>query len=492
MKNGKDKKSNLGSIPLLFYIAVVSLCLVVPGVLTLFERNTSGSSYHLPSFITVTESEKSLNLDFSSEFDDFFSENFGLREELVNTRAKLMCLLFRNYTGDKVVVGNDGWMYFTETTDDYTGESAMNDRGIFRMAHTIELMDEYLSQYGIKMVFFSAPNKNSIYPEYMPREYLRSQSKSNLDRLSEKMAGCKSYLNVKESLLEYKEQCSTDIYHKSDSHWNSYGAMKAYELIEANLNSRIANFDFCSFDIPENADTYAWAGDLSAMIFPTDPPNDIQYDLHIPQIYTSERPITDMMSVEIQTTCSGKYYSALCYRDSFFNVLIDPVADSFCRTRFTRALPYDLSAAVDGKYNVVIIELVERNLDQLLNKAPVATAPIREAPAKSGCLKDIEQLCELEDDTDEITINGALGEWCTLNDEDRVFIELRGEKGSVYFEAYPILDGDPDADNGFSATINKHSLPDDTYSAFIHVGNSSETVCAKLIAGVEDNEQKEQ
>ncbi|MBE6753130.1 MAG: hypothetical protein E7559_02050 [Ruminococcaceae bacterium] len=472
------------------YVVIIFFLFAVPGLLTLFMRS-SGSGPQRPSLIVATESKNELNLEFPSEFDDYFSSNFGLRSQFVTADAKLHDALLHHSSNDQVLVGKEDWLYFTETTDDYTGESAMDDRDIFRMARTIELMNEYTRQYGITMVFFAAPNKNSVYPEFMPGTVLASKEKSNLDRLSERLRGCNAYIDMKSAMLDYKENCTVDIYHKEDSHWNNLGALRGFDMIQANLNSRIAGFDYISYEDELQVEETVWSGDLAYMLFPTSAPSDVQYDLGIAKRYSSEKPMTDNMATEISTVCSGRYYSAICYRDSFFNALIHPVANAFYRTRFTRTLPYDLNASVEGEYNVAIIELVERNLYLLLQNAPVASAPRREMPQLSSETIAAKQLCTIKNHEDKVVINGTLGSWADVQEEDLVFIELRGETGRYFFEAFPIAEDSPYEDNGFSAIISKLALPDDTYSAYVHYGNTQRTTCARLDVLAEDEQTAE-
>ena len=77
---------------------------------------------------------------------------------------------------------------------------------------------------------------------------------------------------------------------------------------------------------------------------------------------------------EIQTeSLTGKAGSLLMIRDSFGNSLTPFIADEFGDAEFLNGTPYDLSKAIDGERDIVIFETVERNLDRLIQDAPVLT-----------------------------------------------------------------------------------------------------------------------
>ncbi len=460
----------------------------IPGAASLFTAGDSSETP--PSLVEITESQKKANLEFPSQFDDYFSDNFGFRKQIVAADALARRSLLGQSSNEQVILGSNDWMYYSETLDSYTGAAAMDDRSLFRMSKTIELMDEYLRDYGVTLVFFSAPNKNSVYPEYMPLTVYRNREPSNLDRLSQRMNGNSAYIDMKSLLLDSKKNSTTPLYRRYDSHWNNVGALRAFEQLEANLNSRIAGFDYVNYADDVRVTETQSIGDISEMLLPDMGWTDTQYDLGLPQNYSFESPMNSEMDAEIKTVCSGRYYSAICYRDSFFNALIPVVSNSFQRVRYTRALPYDLTQAVNGGYHIAVIELVERNLNLLIENAPVSEAPVRCKPEKFRQIKNAEQLCSFVDNGDTVKVSGIVGDWRSVGDEDCIYIEMRGENDSCFFEAYPIAEGDSKENDGFSATISKLHLQNDQYKAYIHIGSPAETRCAPLI--YEYSEQEEQ
>jgi hypothetical protein len=51
--------------------------------------------------------------------------------------------------------------------DDYLNQNTLSERGIQRVAITLELMGKYLEANDTDFIVTIAPNKNTIYPEMM-------------------------------------------------------------------------------------------------------------------------------------------------------------------------------------------------------------------------------------------------------------------------------------------------------------------------------------
>jgi hypothetical protein len=111
------------------------------------------------------------------------------------------------------------------------------------------------------------------------------------------------------------------------------------------------------------------------MLYPslTDPETDKVYGGTLAFTYTGKATKPDSITLE---TASEKSGSLLCYRDSFGNLLYPYLADSYGACYFSRAAAYDLTREGD----FVLIELVERNLSNLISSKnlPVMPSPVVE------------------------------------------------------------------------------------------------------------------
>ena len=84
---------------------------------------------------------------------------------------------------------------------------------------------------GIPYLLIIPPNKDTIYPEFMPAAYNKLHSRSRLDQLLDYMKDHSSVvvLDIREDLFRAKQ--IEPVYDVTDSHWNSRGAFIAYQRI---------------------------------------------------------------------------------------------------------------------------------------------------------------------------------------------------------------------------------------------------------------------
>lgn len=311
------------------------------------------------------------NADFLSDTAQWFSDHFFLRQELISWNNRLTAAVFGTSGAEDVILGADGWLYYCYTLDDYTGIDPMPDRELFCAAKNLSLMAEYCRGQGREFLFFAAPNKNSVYPEYMPDYGITAETRDvqRLYALLEQMGV--PYLDLY-PLFEEQEDA---LYFAHDTHWNTRGAALAADAVNEAFGRESAYFsgDF-SQEEPHK-------GDLYQMLYPAFQDREMGPVYGGSLDFTYEDSANKPDSITLVTK-SGGSGSLLAYRDSFGNLLYPYLADSFGQARFSRSVSYDLTLEAD----FVLIELVERNLGYLVANLPVMPAPERELalPESSG------------------------------------------------------------------------------------------------------------
>ncbi len=459
----------------IFYIAFfIALC-SLPSVCMLFGLSAgegmSDSVREAPSLFVDGKPDT----QFPQKFDDYFSTNFAFRNELVTAEALIEYKVFANSSNDKVIAGRNGWLYFSETLGDYTGESLFSDRTVWRISHTIEMMNEYCEANGVTMVFAAAPNKNTVYPQYMPKNIIKSSEHGNLDRLSELLRGSPFYVDLKQMFSELDDE--TIYYHKLDSHWNNLGALEVYNAVGMNLSGRIDAYEWNDYRSELSITQTTVSGDLSKMLFPKLDYLDVQYDLGLEKRYTSERPLTDKMAIRIDTTCADGTHSAVIFRDSFANSLIDLFSNNFASASYRRAMPYDLGCVVDEGYDIVICEIAQRNIGQIAEHAPVMYALPARLPNAAIAQSDKKQYCSMVRDENGFSVFGVLSDDVILDTESRIYVSF----GDMCVEAFPIADGEPENDRGFYVSVRCEGQGTELYDDMkIYVCGKTDVICCEL------------
>lgn len=350
--------------PILYCSVFVALCLVLGLGAFLIPVDADAEGRDLAPFPSFA-AEGKFNTDFFNEFDAWLTDHFTARQFFINQNSAVMENVF--HTGsDQVIVGEDGFLFYNATAADYCGESLLTEEEIDAIADSLSQMAETAAGYGAKLIVAVAPNKNTIYGEYMPAAYRavreNAAAVSNMDLLCEALA-------ERGILAADLRPCLTDAdplsYHKRDTHWNGAGALAAYNTILDALE--IPHEDYASYPLIHTSD---FPGDLDGMLYPGAGKTDDNYmpdfDFASAFVYTSAGNSPMDMTI---TTRGGGQGSLLVFRDSFGSAMIPYFSASFRDVRYERAMPYRIDLLARYPADAVIIEIAERNIPLLIPDA---------------------------------------------------------------------------------------------------------------------------
>lgn len=351
--------------------AFLTACLIPSVGMLLVPESSAAANQQLAPPPSLTREDGSFNSDVLRDVTDYLADHFAFRQELITADAALNAAVFRVSAEEDVVLGRDGWLYYAETVDDYLHTAPLTERQLWASARSLSLVREYVQSRGAELLFTVAPNKASIYPQYLPNVGAPLDGPSNLDRLLPCLeAEGVPYAELREALGSGTDQ----LYFRLDSHWNGQGAALAQQVLLQALDKEAQPFR----GGPSQVVTRNQPGDLYEMLYPTgtEPDWDVQYDR--PFTFTYVRQPRSAEDQRIETENSSKTGNLLMYRDSFGNDLHPFMAEEYGSALFSRSMPWQLELLDQTGADTVVIELVERNLDYLSARAPVFPAPERQ------------------------------------------------------------------------------------------------------------------
>ena len=168
------------------------------------------------------------------EVDIFF--NHALTKNEVDPYDDSIEYPIKYLNDSKVIMGQSDWLYLGELNIPYyTGEKTFTSEAEIKnyIRPYLKLKDK-CEKLGKNLVIFVCPEKEEIYPEYMPTMEikdsverpikLRDYIKNNTDL---------KYIYPKEELLKYKKDYL--LYKKYDTHWNPVGAYIATNILKEAL-----------------------------------------------------------------------------------------------------------------------------------------------------------------------------------------------------------------------------------------------------------------
>ncbi len=231
-----------------------------------FEDADKRSLANLPDRLAISS--------FSKQTEAYLDDHFGFRPDLIRWNILMRIHLFGVAPLQSVILGKDSWLFYrSEALDDgdcindFMGSIPLSEATLEELRTRLEENNRIFAEKGIKYIVAIAPNKDTIYGEYLPERFARNRARTRLEQFYDHMEkrSCLKVLDFRNALLRQKSKAP--LYLATDSHWNSFGAYIAY----TEIMKRISDFYPDTGTIALNGDIAvkrrAKGGDLAQILF---------------------------------------------------------------------------------------------------------------------------------------------------------------------------------------------------------------------------------
>jgi hypothetical protein len=229
---GRSRKYASALLTGLFF----ALCLL-PGVLLFtFEGETRSlvENRDLAGLPSAPATVEALGT-WTGEFDAFVADHFGGRKKLV-AAYNYVHVLGGISPNPRVLIGRDGWFFLEQTflKDSNRGAMPLSEQALADLLASFERRRAYLDSKGIGFAVLPLPDKNSIFPQYLPAT-VEFVGPSRLEQFRDACAHVR-FICV-DALAAVREATADgeETYFQTDSHWNSRGAWFAYRALMETL-----------------------------------------------------------------------------------------------------------------------------------------------------------------------------------------------------------------------------------------------------------------
>jgi len=450
----------------IFIILTIALC-IAPFVLMIGFRTDSTSENKTLAAVPSITTEEGINKEYLSDWGAYFTDHYAFKEFLVSVNSNLYSIIFGVSTEDDVIVGENGYLYYTATLDDYQHNDSVSERKLYNMAHNIKIYQEYVESMGISFIFTIAPNKNSVYGDNMPERYkLTVSDYSDAERLL-------PYLEAEEvnyvDLFELFNNANENLYYEKDSHWNNKGAVMVYNRLLDEANVR--HYDYSDVT-PVIVDDYV--GDLNKMVYSVFAKGEKDYQYLTDVDFVSADPDYSVEDQIVETSNDSGEASLLMYRDSFGNSLIPYFSQAFEKAYYSKKVPYNEKDIEESNPDLIIMEKVERHIPTLAEVVPTMSALRTEFEGVDIKEYNTNTVCEITNDDRYYIISGEIDSNFMDNDSN-VYIELDNGTDIIRYEAY--LVSSKSSDYGYKAYIPIDDAAGSDISVKIYVSNSKDGLC---------------
>ncbi len=306
-----------------------------------------------------------------AEIESYFNDRLAFRESLLRWHARAKTDLGASIT-DKVIVGKDGWLFLNPAKSEIFGRGAACADDQFNLwSAALKERHEWLAERGITYLVVITPEKQSVYPEYLPAKPVsESVSASDLLRRWLKESSI-PWVDLLPPLQAARAQ--GPLYFRTDTHWNDRAGYIAYQATVNRLASfwpKMKPIDRDQFE----GEQCGRVGELGKILrFPADTVEMTEY-LHLrkprarlmdidvgldPKLHAPQD-----MEAQVWSTGDARLPRCVVFHDSFAAFVIRPVlAEHFELVAFAPTASLDPDVVERFRPQIVIQQIVERKLD---------------------------------------------------------------------------------------------------------------------------------
>lgn len=279
-------------------------------------------------------------LQYPARFEAYFNDHFGLREKMISANNFIFAELLRTSPVPEVMMGKDDWLFVAsiDTPESFHGLRPLSAAELERWQLLLEGRRDWLASHGIKYLFAVAPNKSTIYQQFLPRRFEGIGAETPLSQLMSHMAmgSTVNVVDLRGGLIAASGQ--EKVYYQTDSHWNHIGAHIAYQQIVRATRQwfpRETPLPLEGFSVKPSGQKL---GDLARMLGGGVAIAEKQLmpgagcgafvETGLPQL-SGYRLNYKYGGGIVRTQCAGKPLRVIVFRDSFFTAALPYFADQY-------------------------------------------------------------------------------------------------------------------------------------------------------------------
>jgi alginate O-acetyltransferase complex protein AlgJ len=313
---------------------------------------------------------------FVHEFDQYYKENFGLRNALFYAFSHWKYYgLGQSPLPEKVVVGKNGWFYLgnseNRVIDQHRGLLPFSTDMLRAIANRLTMHQQTLARQGKTLYVFVALDSHTIYSENLPDQLLPYARPSRLDQFVQYMSQHTAVpiVDVRDTLLATKNHYR--LYYQTDTHWNNAGTLVGCAALLNAIRPARPTLERLALPNYKIEKQRGLGGDLVSLFMLQKKIKDsVYYDitpiarLKAQPTDTIPNPLGGYPSYRF-SGLDSRQPRLLLVGDSFSHSLMDYLPGYFSASYFIRSRHLDPKLIQSERPDVVVVEIVERNLNWL-------------------------------------------------------------------------------------------------------------------------------
>jgi len=235
--------------------AIILLLLSLPAAQMKFkfvkERKLSGETHKKK--LKPLDFSHLLSGDYQRSFEEWFSDNIGLRGHLVRLDNQLTYKIFGDLDGGVVtrnLLGKGKMLYQKEYVKSIDGFDSVKISKLEHYVKMLKRLQDYQKARGKGLLLLIGATKASLYPEFIPKRYRASDSvrrTSNYQNLLPLLAKYEiDFFDTQEYFTEKKKTSDFSYFAPSAAHWGDVASCEVgnelMRITGKQLGQKVTNF----------------------------------------------------------------------------------------------------------------------------------------------------------------------------------------------------------------------------------------------------------
>ena len=314
--------------------------------------------------------------------------------EMYNVPRLLMKDIRPGVVCEHVIIGYDDYMFYEDTLNDFIGSGFLTDTVYNRAVKTLIERNNWAASHGKKFYFVIAPNKNTVYPDYMPEGYTMA-SYRRYDQFVEMLqsAGITAVDLRGTMAAAVRDVPERNLYYKYDTHWNNHAGYFAYRAAMDMIRTDFPNvvihdkseyqINYCETYMKDMAYYLGYYSRLKdyGPVYTLKSGRTAQLVNYTPKnawgqfafAYEGSDGYSDRLYYfQYLNNYNQNAPNAYIMRDSYSIAMVPFLKDSFYKSTYNWTFSFSESEILKADADVIMVIVAERNLRSYVNGEAVA------------------------------------------------------------------------------------------------------------------------
>lgn len=314
-------------------------------------------------------------LQYPEQLNAYIEEHYTFRNTFFFLNSLLHAkVLKESALPEKVILGSKYWFYYNElnTVNDFRRLTAIDTTEMMNVVRIIHSRVMWLKKRNIHYYILVPPNKERIYPEFMPAAYypLQGVGHNRLDFYKKILAQSSPVQIIDPTDSLYVAKLKKDVYYSTDTHWNLFGGFKGYQCLMTAIQKDFPELTMMREEDFKVSEQFINEGDLASMLALNSIYRRKEYSF---TFNDSSKRLGRLSSSDIilrfdnPNVLDSSNLKLVMFRDSYANYLIPFLNMHFKKAVYVWNYEFMNQLIENEKPNIVVFESLERFLSYSLS-----------------------------------------------------------------------------------------------------------------------------